>query len=164
MTISYIGLGSNLDSPQRQLKCALQALEHNQWIDVCSISAYYRSRAIGPGTQPDYCNAVVAICSSLTPFDLLCQLQRIEDAQGRTRYQRWGARTLDLDILFYGDQRIDTPRLTIPHPRLSERNFVLYPLADIAPNLILPNGLSVGAYLRQTLIDDIPIKINGALR
>lgn len=137
----YIGIGSNLDHPLLQVQCALETLKHlpeTQWI---SHSACYRSSPLGPQDQPDYINAVAALTTNLAPHALLTVLQKIEDQQGRVRTaQRWGPRTLDLDILLYDKKKIQDACLTLPHPGLYDRAFVLYPLYDCAPHLILPNG------------------------
>ena len=112
-------------------------------------SPCYRSVAIGPGRQPDYINAVAKLQSRLSSLQLLHALQAIEDAHGRERHQRWGARTLDLDILLYGSETVNSSELTIPHPRLQERNFVLYPLYDLAPELALPCGTTIASLLAR---------------
>ena len=145
MSRAFIALGSNLGDPQQQLQRAITAIYHLPDTDIMRISSAYRSSAVGPGDQPDYLNAVLRLETSLTPMGLLTALQEIENTQGRERSLRWGARTLDLDILLYDDQAIDTPRLSIPHPRMRERNFVLYPLQEIEPsNLMLPDGTELG--------------------
>lgn len=135
----FIGLGSNLDEPLQQIQHALKALAGLDGSTLGAVSPFYRNPAIGPGEQPDFINAVAELHTTLTPLDLLAQLHRIENAQGRERNIRWGARTLDLDLLLYGDRIITLPELQVPHPRLCERNFVLYPLHDIAPTLTLPD-------------------------
>ncbi|HET8707795.1 MAG TPA: 2-amino-4-hydroxy-6-hydroxymethyldihydropteridine diphosphokinase, partial [Pseudomonadales bacterium] len=109
-----------------------------------------QTKAIGPGEQPDYINAVAELLTELSPIALLDELQQIENDHGRERGEiRWTARTLDLDLLLYNRQQIGTARLNVPHPLLSERNFVLYPLHEIAPDLTLPNGTSVAALLAR---------------
>lgn len=143
----FIALGSNLDNPEAQIRRALDALSNIRDSTLNTVSPLYRNPAIGPGEQPDYLNAVVEFHTTLNALTLLSQLQNIELAHGRVRSQRWAARTLDLDILFYGNAFIDLPQLQIPHPRLSERNFVLYPLYDIAPDLVLPHGTSLRSLL-----------------
>lgn len=144
--VAYIGLGSNLQDPANQLRDALQSLAETPGVSRVTVSPFYRSVAIGPGEQPDYVNAVAAIETTLSPLDLLDVLQGIEQAQGRVRGSiRWTARTLDLDLLLYGDQVIHHERLTVPHPRMTERNFVLRPLLDLAPDLRLPGGTSAAA-------------------
>lgn len=144
----YIGLGSNLAEPRQQLMRAETALANLPHSRLIAVSAYYQSQAIGPGEQPDYLNAVAALDTTLTPLALLDQLQAIEQAQGRVRTVRWGARTLDLDLLLYGNQVLDLPRLQVPHPRLGERAFVLRPLADLAPDLLLPAGQTLQQLLQ----------------
>ncbi|MGX1123753.1 2-amino-4-hydroxy-6-hydroxymethyldihydropteridine diphosphokinase [Pseudomonas defluvii] len=128
----YIGLGSNLDDPRQQLESALQSLEQLPATDLVAVSSFYTSDSLSPG-QPRYTNAVAALDSTLEPIALLDALQSIENAQGRVRKERWGARTLDLDILLYGDQVIDEPRLKVPHYHMQARPFVLYPLAELVP-------------------------------
>ena len=153
MISAYIGLGSNLLNPARQLGTALAALEQLRRSRLMEVSRLYRSAAIGPGSQPDYLNAVARLDTDLAPPSLLAALQQIEQDQGRERRVRWGARSLDLDILLYGNLRIDTPELTIPHPSMRLRNFVLYPLAQITgPELRLPDGTDLG-----TLIAHCPV-------
>ena len=136
---AYIGIGSNLDDPIRQVRRAFQALNGILASGCAAQSPLYRTAPIGgsPG-QPDYINAVAALDTGLTPHQLLMALQTLELAQGRTRSVRWEARTLDLDLLLYDQLTSADPRLTLPHPRLHERAFVLYPLCDIAPNLHIP--------------------------
>ena len=135
----FIGLGSNLDEPLQQLHKAIAALQDDDEFGFQRRSSFYRSRAIGPGKQPDYCNAVAELSTTLSAIELLDRLQALEQAQGRARdpAQRWTPRTLDLDILLFGDQHISEPRLQVPHPEMFNRNFVLYPLAEIAPDLRL---------------------------
>lgn len=143
----FIGIGSNLDEPATQIQRALDALSHIESSILGPVSPLYSNPAVGPGQQPDYLNAVAELRTSLDALTLLSNLQRIELAQGRIRTERWGARTLDLDLLLYGDAVIDLPQLRVPHPRLCERNFVLYPLHDIAPTLTLPRGTSLSSLL-----------------
>jgi 2-amino-4-hydroxy-6-hydroxymethyldihydropteridine diphosphokinase len=127
----YLGLGSNQDNPAAQLEQAIESLHKDDQLTVKAISSNYRSAPIGPGDQDDYINAVVCVETSLSAEQLLDCLQEIENRQGRVRKQRWGERTLDLDILLYDNEIIDTERLTIPHKELSNRNFVLLPLMEI---------------------------------
>ena len=147
----YIGLGSNLagtmGEPVEQLKQALETLVTHSQITLVNLSSNYRTKAIGPGAQPDYINAAALIETQLDPLDLLDQLQFIEQQHDRERGIRWGARTLDLDMLMYGNLTINTPRLTIPHPRIADRAFVLAPLLDLNPDLSLPDGQSVAKLL-----------------
>ncbi|MCB1696943.1 MAG: 2-amino-4-hydroxy-6-hydroxymethyldihydropteridine diphosphokinase [Pseudomonadales bacterium] len=150
MTTAFIGLGSNLQDPLRQLRKALLAIAQLPGTAITAVSSAYRSAAVGPGVQPDYLNAVLRLETSLEPVDLLGTLQGIELAQGRVRTVHWGARSLDLDILLYGDRQLATPRLTIPHPALAQRNFVLYPLADVAGlNWVLPDGTDLGTLIAR---------------
>ncbi|MEK6788665.1 MAG: 2-amino-4-hydroxy-6-hydroxymethyldihydropteridine diphosphokinase [Pseudomonadota bacterium] len=129
-----IGLGGNLGDAPETLTQALHALSAMQNSHVIAISALYRSAAIGPAGQPDYANAVITLDTLLSPWQLLDALQALELAAGRVRGLRWGARTLDLDLLLYGDQRIEDARLTVPHPEMHKRAFVLRPLQDIWPD------------------------------
>ena len=128
----YIGMGSNLAAPQEQLRNAVQALTQLPKTQLTGVSAFYQSDSLLPG-QPRYTNAVAALESALAPLELLDALQTIENQQGRERLERWGPRTLDLDILLFGDRLIDEPRLKVPHYQMQERAFVLYPLAELAP-------------------------------
>ncbi len=138
---AYIGIGSNLDDPPAQVRAALQALAALPESQLSACSPLYRSAPVGgPPGQPDYLNAVAALDTRLSADQLLRALQAIEAAQGRVRELRWGPRTLDLDLLLYADLVRDDAWLTLPHPRLQERAFVLYPLHDIAPGLELPGG------------------------
>jgi 2-amino-4-hydroxy-6-hydroxymethyldihydropteridine diphosphokinase len=135
----YIGLGSNLQEPVQQVRRAIAALEHLPQTQRVRVSSLYRSPPMGPADQPDYINAVAMLETTLSAQELLRELQNIEARQGRVRGAvRWGARTLDLDILLYGQQTINTEQLTIPHAGLHQRPFVLYPLQEIAPTLTIP--------------------------
>lgn len=136
----FIGLGSNLGDPQAQLRQAFAELHALPSTRLCARSPLYRSAPLGPADQPDYLNAVAHLETALEPQPLLEQLQAIEDAHDRVREQRWGPRTLDLDVLLYADREIATQSLTVPHPHLRERAFVLVPLYDVAPTLHLPGG------------------------
>lgn len=136
----YIGMGSNLAEPAEQLRSAVQALAQLPDTQLVGVSAFYQSDSLLPG-QPRYTNAVAALDSRLAPLDLLDALQAIETGQGRERLERWGPRTLDLDILLFGDRLIDEPRLKVPHYHMQARAFVLYPLAELAPtDLRLADG------------------------
>lgn len=137
----YIGLGSNLAEPRQQLTEALQAMAALDGCQMIGVSSFYLSDPLGPADQPRYVNAVAALDCTLTPLELLDALQRIEQQQGRQRKEeRWGPRTLDLDILLFGQRQLDETRLCVPHYHMHARAFVLYPLADIAPDLVLPDG------------------------
>lgn len=136
---AYIGLGSNLDSPVDHLSRARAAIAALPGVNEIAFSPLYHSRPVGPQDQPDYVNAVMRIATNLDALALLRALQEIENRHGRLRLVRWGARTLDLDILLYGQQRIEEPDLIVPHPEMAKRGFVLYPLADVAPaDLTIP--------------------------
>ncbi|MDU9396069.1 2-amino-4-hydroxy-6-hydroxymethyldihydropteridine diphosphokinase [Pseudomonas sp. zfem003] len=148
----YIGLGSNLSDPARQLRNALAALAALPGTQLSAVSSLYSSDPLGPPDQPRYSNAVAALDTDLAPLDLLDALQAIELCQGRVRKdERWGPRTLDLDILLFGQRQIDEPRLQVPHYHMHARAFVLYPLAEIAPDLQLPDGRPL-----QVLLDACP--------
>jgi 2-amino-4-hydroxy-6-hydroxymethyldihydropteridine diphosphokinase len=150
MTPAYIALGSNLGRPQSQLRKAVNALEMLPDTELVRHSSIYRSAAVGPGPQADYLNAVVLLDTLLPPLALLAAMQHIEQQQGRVRDVRWGPRTLDLDLLLYGDQTITGLALTVPHPRMEQRDFVLYPLREISDtNLVLPNGSDLDTMLQR---------------
>ncbi len=144
----FIALGSNLEQPLSQVERAVESLKAVSESELTAVSPWYQSVAVGP-EQPDYINGVAELYTAQTPLDLLALLQGIEHAQQRKRLQHWGPRTLDLDLLLYADKFIDEPTLVVPHPRMFERNFVLCPLHDIAPNLVFPDGVS----LKQQLFD-----------
>lgn len=145
----YIGLGANLDQPLQTLTAAVAELSQSPELTHWRCSTFYQSKPMGPQDQPDYINAVATFTTALTPLELLNYLQHIENKFGRVRMQRWGARTLDLDILLYGTDTIATERLTVPHPGMLEREFVLVPLAEIAPDLTLSSGQSAAAAAAQ---------------
>jgi len=148
--ISYIAIGSNQADPIQQAKQAITALNDIKETSLMSCSSLYCSAPMGPQDQPDYINAVAAIDTNLSAIALLDALQAIEQSQGRKRKEeRWGPRTLDLDILLYADQIIDQPRLTVPHYGMKEREFVLYPLFEIAPELIMPDGTALSEMLKR---------------
>lgn len=141
MTLAYIALGSNLSDPPAQLQRAVEALERLPQSRLEKVSSIYRSTAAGLTDQPDFLNAVAGLHTMLDPDALLTQLQAIETQHGRERSVRWGPRPLDLDLLLYGSTTLHSERLTLPHPRMHERDFVLRPLREIAAhNLVLPNG------------------------
>jgi 2-amino-4-hydroxy-6-hydroxymethyldihydropteridine diphosphokinase len=144
----YIGLGSNLATPLAQLRSAFKALAALPHSHLHGQSPFYASDPLGPADQPRYVNAVAALDTALSPLQLLDALQAIEQEQGRMRKaERWGPRTLDLDILLFGDRQLDEPRLCVPHYHMHARAFVLYPLADLAPELRLPDGRSLAELL-----------------
>ncbi len=139
MVRAYVGLGSNLGDPLNQLRQALRELDGLDRVRLAGVSSLYRSTPMGPADQPDYLNAVAALDTCLEADALLVLLQGIEEFHHRVRGVHWGPRTLDLDLLLYGDQSIETTHLRVPHHGLQERNFVLYPLAEVAPaGLVVP--------------------------
>lgn len=146
----WLGIGSNLSRPVQQVSAALEALDSLPKTRLVDVSSYYRSRPLGPKDQPDFLNAVVALDTTLTPDTLLSYTQAIELCQGRARKtSRFGPRTLDLDILLFGDRIIGTPRLTVPHYDMHNREFMLYPLFESEPELLLPGGVALTERLRQ---------------
>ncbi len=147
-SVVYIAIGSNLDQPVRQVLRARDALAGLPETRLLGLSPLYRNPAIGPGRQPEYVNAVAAVRTRLAPHDLLDALHAIEANQGRVRGPvRELPRILDLDLLLYGDREISDRRLTVPHPRMQQRAFVLKPLLDIAPDLDVPGLGSVTTLL-----------------
>ena len=135
----YIGLGSNLETPQQQILSAVDEIAALSSVRDLVLSPLYGSQPVGPQDQPNYVNAVLRFSTAMSALLLLENLQKIENDHARVRNQRWGARTLDLDILLYGNEIINQPTLRVPHPELSRRAFVLYPLADVADaNLAIP--------------------------
>lgn len=135
---AYIGLGSNLDDPVAQVKHAIAALAGLPQSRLLRQSRLYASPPLGPLDQPDYVNAVVELETSLTPLQLLAALQDVERAQGRVRTRHWGERIIDLDLLLYADLQMDSAALQLPHPGIAARAFVLRPLAELAPDLMIP--------------------------
>ena len=136
---AYIGIGSNLDNPADHVVRGFSELGNLTDTNRLARSSLYASPPMGPPQQPDYINAVVRLNTALQPLVLLNALQTIEHAHGRIRHgEQWGPRTLDLDILLYGDQEIQNERLTIPHPGLHERAFMLYPLLEVAGDIEIP--------------------------
>ncbi|MFQ3196684.1 MAG: 2-amino-4-hydroxy-6-hydroxymethyldihydropteridine diphosphokinase [Paraglaciecola sp.] len=153
MIETYIGIGSNLADPRAQVSSALQELSMLQNTQLVKCSSLYASRPMGPQDQPPYVNGVVKLHTGLSPLALLDECQDIEQRHGRQRKDnRWGPRTLDLDILLYAQQTINLPDLVVPHYGMREREFVLYPLFEIAPGLVLPCGTTLAS-----LRDDCPL-------
>ena len=141
-TIAYIGVGSNLGERERNLRQAIEQLAASPKIEVLRIAPVYSTKPLGVEGQPDYLNTVVELRTSLDAYELLGQLLSIEKRLGRLRGERWAARTIDLDLLLYGSLSINQPpHLVVPHPRLTERAFVIVPLAEINPELLLPGGM-----------------------
>ncbi len=154
MTLAYIAIGSNLASPLEQVNAAVQALSEIPQSRLVAVSAFYRTPPLGPQDQPDYLNAAVVLETSLDADTLLDNTQLIELTQGRQRKaERWGPRTLDLDIMLFGDEVIHTERLTVPHYDMKNRGFMLWPLFDVAPQLTFPTGESLQAILQQLNAD-----------
>lgn len=154
-SLAYIGLGSNLDHPPRQICNAMHALDDLPRTRVVEDSGLFLSKPMvppaGPITQPDYYNAVVKIETQLDAYELLEQLQHIEHAQHRKRGEHWGPRTIDLDILMFDDLQMNSKRLTLPHPGIGQREFVLYPLRNIDDSLEIP-----GRGMLNDLIENCP--------
>ncbi len=136
--LAYIGLGSNLNNPKQQIKDAVLALHDAQDISVVNLSSLYQSKPIDNSNQPDYINAVCQVNTHLTALELLHVCQEIEEKQHRVREKKWGARTIDLDIILYGVQVVASKQLVIPHPEMMNRAFVLVPLAEMDPDLKVP--------------------------
>lgn len=143
MAICYIGIGANLNNPAHQIQLALGSLQQLAQSRLLVHSSTYGSKPLGPQDQPDYQNAVAKIETQLSPLALLDALQAIEQQQGRVKLRHWGERCIDLDILLYDQQCIQHPRLTVPHSELKKRSFVVTPLQEIAPDLILPDGSAI---------------------
>ncbi|MEQ6278546.1 2-amino-4-hydroxy-6-hydroxymethyldihydropteridine diphosphokinase [Kluyvera cryocrescens] len=144
MTLVYIALGSNLASPLEQVNAAVKALGEIPDTRLVAVSSFYRTPPLGPQDQPDYLNAAVALETTLAPEVLLSHTQRIELQQGRVRKaERWGPRTLDLDIMLFGQAIIHTDNLTVPHYDMYNRGFMLWPLYEIAPSLTFPDDISL---------------------
>jgi 2-amino-4-hydroxy-6-hydroxymethyldihydropteridine diphosphokinase len=167
MHVAFIGLGSNLgnerngiiESPKQQLLNAIQSIDNQTTIHLISTSYFYQTEAIGPGDQPDYINAAIKIKTSLSANQLLLALQNIENQQGRVRKERWGARTLDLDILIFDQLIENSEQLTLPHPRAHERAFVLAPLKDLDANLVIPKRGNISNLLANCSMQGI-VKLN----
>ncbi|MCX9000683.1 2-amino-4-hydroxy-6-hydroxymethyldihydropteridine diphosphokinase [Citrobacter portucalensis] len=150
----YIAIGSNLASPLEQVNAAIQAIGEIPDSRIMAVSSFYRTPPLGPQDQPDYLNAAVALETTLAPEALLDHTQRIELQQGRVRKaERWGPRTLDLDIMLFGDEVINTERLTVPHYDMKNRGFMLWPLFEIAPELTFPDD---GVELTQLVYQHTP--------
>jgi len=141
----YVGLGSNLanelGSPTDHLQQALAMMRAHEQVREVSVSSFYASAPMGPQDQPDFVNAVAGFETTFAPYELLAFCQQLESMAKRARLRRWGERSLDVDILLYGETQITDPTLTVPHTGLSERNFVLIPLRELAPNLTIAGKL-----------------------
>ncbi|ALG67817.1 2-amino-4-hydroxy-6-hydroxymethyldihydropteridine diphosphokinase [Beggiatoa leptomitoformis] len=154
-SIAYIGLGSNLAEPVKQIHQAFQSLATLPQTQLRKQSGLYQSKPLANMLQPDYINAVAVLETQLPPYILLEHLQAIENQQGRVRGERWGARTLDLDILLYDALQSTDPRLCLPHIGLTQRAFVLYPLYECEPALILPDGTPLEILLQHCPMDGL---------
>jgi len=148
---AWVALGSNLDAPREQVCRAFEEIGRTPKVRLVARSPLYRSRPMGPADQPDFVNAVAGLVTRLGPSELLRALHAIERAHGRRRSEseRWGPRTLDLDLLVHGETVCDEPGLTLPHPGIGERNFVLLPLASVAPDLVIPGLGRVASLARR---------------
>ncbi len=135
---AYLGLGANLGDRAGSIHRATEELDALPGLEVSHVSSLYETAPVGVVNQPEFLNAVIEVQTSLGPEDLLAVILHLEKKMGRTRNERWGPRVIDIDVLLYGNQKIDVPGLTVPHPRLRERAFALVPLAEIAANLHLP--------------------------
>ena len=152
---AYLGLGSNLDDPIEQITRAFDELAQVAGCELTAVSALYQSSPMGPADQPDYINAGAQLKTRLGPLELLQAMQGIELAHGRERKERWGARTLDIDLLLYGDEVIDLEGLTVPHPGLHLRNFVLYPLHELAPGIEIPGRGLLGELMKHCSVEGL---------
>lgn len=157
MTVAYIALGSNLQDPVKQVTRAFKALATLADTQLLVCSSLYKTAPVGYDNQPDFINAVAKVETQLPPVALLRQLLTVETGFGRERPFPNAPRILDLDLLLYGDVRMQTPELTLPHPRMHERGFVLLPLAEIAPDLVLTDGQSVVELAKNIQQEDIQI-------
>ncbi len=148
MSIAYVGLGSNLGEPIQQITQAISALKTLPQCHVIAVSSLYRSAPLNHMAQPDYINAVAQLDTTLTPLNLLRALQQLETQQGRERHYHFAPRTLDLDLLLFDQEQFNGEILTLPHPGLTQREFVVFPLLEIAPDLVLPDGRALQGFAR----------------
>lgn len=148
-SICFIGIGSNLNSPVKQIEKAFKLISTYSKIKIISKSSMYISKPLEFKDQPDYINCVISVVTKLTPYELLKTLQEVERNQGRVRKEKWGARTIDLDILLYGNEKISDKELTIPHPEIYKRHFVVYPLAEISNNLVFPDNQHISEVIKK---------------
>ena len=151
MVTAFVGIGSNLGEPERQIAAALDQLAAEEGVELVAVSTLRETDPVGFLDQPNFLNGVARIETELPACELLKRLLAIESRLGRVRGEgpRYGPRTIDLDLLVYGDERIDEPGLTVPHPRLAERRFALEPLAELAPGLEIPGLGTVQALLTE---------------
>jgi 2-amino-4-hydroxy-6-hydroxymethyldihydropteridine diphosphokinase len=153
MRRAFLGLGSNVGDRERNLTDAIESLA-----GVVAVSPLYETDPVGGPAQPPYLTVVVELATVLTPRDLLGVAHRLESAAGRVRLERWGPRTLDVDVLLVGDLRVDEPDLVVPHPRMWERRFVLAPLADLAPELVSDRALAQSDG-RVSVVGTLPVRL-----
>ena len=158
--IAYLGFGANLGDRQVNIQTALQKLADLPTMELGRVSSLYETAPVGVTDQPDFLNLVAAARTSLAPQALLDVLLHLENQMGRTRTEHWGPRVIDLDLLLYGNEQVALPGLTVPHPRLRERAFVVVPLAEIAPNLTLPGDGKRVADLAELFWEDFSCKRN----
>ncbi|KTC86733.1 2-amino-4-hydroxy-6-hydroxymethyldihydropteridine diphosphokinase [Legionella brunensis] len=150
MNLCYLGLGSNLKSPERQLRIALAALRKLPSTNLLKVATLYRSHAWGRKTQPCFFNTVAIVQTTLTPYELLSHCQKIEQKQGRVRHVHWGSRTIDIDILLYGSLKMQSKKLSLPHPRIHLRDFVFIPLLEISTKPIKIGSLLLTELIQQS--------------
>ena len=148
-TTAFVGIGSNLGDRETNLRRAIELLSAEEGIDVVGVSEIRETEPVGPVEQGPFLNGAVQLETALPPGKLLKRLLSVESRLGRVRAERWGPRTIDLDLLLYGDERIDEPGLSVPHPRLHERRFVLEPLTDLDPGLRIPGQGSASTLLAE---------------
>lgn len=157
-SLAYLGLGSNMGEREAQISTALDALDRLPDTKVLRKSPLYESKPWGKTDQPDFLNMVAEISTRLAPHTLLSHCQNIEKGQGREDGEKWGPRPIDVDILLFGDRRIRTATLVLPHARMWERHFVLRPLADLLPNLVSPDGTPLDQMLQKDEIAGQEVK------
>jgi 2-amino-4-hydroxy-6-hydroxymethyldihydropteridine diphosphokinase len=149
MTKAFVGIGSNLGDREAHMRSALELLAAEKAIEVVAVSELRETDPVGPVEQGRFVNGAALLETELSPRELLGRLLTIEGRLGRVRNERFGPRTIDLDLLVYGDAEVDEPGLTVPHPRLHERRFALEPLADLAPDLVVPGRGPISALLAE---------------
>jgi 2-amino-4-hydroxy-6-hydroxymethyldihydropteridine diphosphokinase len=149
MATAFVGIGSNLGDREDHLRRALDLLAAEERIEVVAVSLLSETEPVGPVEQGPFLNGAVQVSTDLAPRELLERLLEVEQRLGRVRLERFGPRTIDLDLLLYGDEIVDEPGLTLPHPRLHERRFALEPLAELAPDLVVPGRGRVSALLAK---------------
>lgn len=149
MTIAYIGLGSNLGERAQNISTALKLLNHPPAVQLLRLAPLYSTAPVGDTEQGWFLNTVAELKTTLAPLELLKTLLAVENQMGRVRTRRWGPRNIDLDLLLYGNITMDSPELTLPHPRITERAFVMVPLADLNPTLMMPGNGTAAQLAKQ---------------